>query len=669
MTNQDCIFEREIQDAKSSASRSKSQSRLDLFLISPFGYPYDELFSEVIRPSAHSAHLTIKRADRAFQLGFVMCQRICKLIREAKYVMADITEFNPNVYYELGLAWGFGKKVLLLRDMDRKDEEFEPVWTHYGKSIISYKDDLLPLRGCSDEDKSKSIGRLLEKHIDLDKTYKMIENRKPSSYISGKRVCLCLSRDVSDNKFYESEIHGVAESLSTPWQVDSFPICTQLLTGPLDPTLADSKIWIVDVTHYSSNIDPLMYFTLGLAHSLGRETIPITNKSRCSDISPFDVRGLWQIYFERLKTLRDEFKSILAVIDETYDREMHEYPLRFVWDQILEPHGRLEVFTCARGAKGPPKSAGGRTNVDKWDYISVAELSFFLAQKYKQAEIRIRPPEEKGLINIHDSSETAKLKMQIEDVLWKTSDSVIIIGSPDVSDYAEVVLAKAYGIEPYKIEDCLVSEITEQRKCWRCRAHRENSAIQCIGKRGYLFYKHTASNATGKGDQSAFFFMPPADERECVVWYGKQYECHHTKKGDMAEGTTYGVLTIIKDGHHLFGQNRWIILLSGYTGIGTYGLAKILTQGDEMKEQLAAHQINLEHQGCQFLVSIDYESDSTDAAKKDTRRPQEGDNTFYSIVGAEPFFHPRSAQAKKHIGSFKQRRREQANPPVVCVAP
>jgi hypothetical protein len=271
----------------------------------------------------------------------------------------------------------------------------------------------------------------------VDIKYNMAENRNPNSYInSGKKVCLCLRVDISDNKFYETEIRGVAELLA--WEVVPFSINTELLVEGLDLNLAASKIWMVDVTHYSSKIDPMMYFTLGLAHSLGRETIPITNKSRCSDISPFDVRGLWQIYFERLETLRVEFDSILKVIDNTYKKEIQESSLRFVWDKILEPHGRLEVFTCARGATGKASRVGGRTHVDKWDYISVAELSLFLAQKYKQAEIRIKPPEEKRQIDINDDTARDNLKKEIEDVLRKTSDSIIIIGSPDVSDYAAI---------------------------------------------------------------------------------------------------------------------------------------------------------------------------------------------------------------------------------------
>lgn len=638
MTNQDCTFEREIQGAKSTILGQPSSSKQALFLVSPFGYPYDELFENIISPSAIAAGLIVNRADRAFQLGFVMCQRICKLIREATYVMADITEPNPNVYYELGLAWGFGKKVLLLRDTDRSDELFDPVWKHYSDNIISYKD-MFPLQKSSDEDKSRTIEVLLKKHIDLDKTYKMAKNRKPTSYLSGKQVCLCLRGEISDNKFYELEIQGVAKSIA--WEVVSFLISTKLLTRHLNPELAASKIWMVDVTHYSSKIDPMMYFALGLAHSLGRETIPITNKARCSDISPFDVRGLWQIYFDRLDTLSEEFRSILGVIDKTYNREIQESPLRFVWDQILEPHGQLEVFTCARGAIGHLSRVGGRTNVDKWDYTSVAELSFFLAQKYKQAEILIRQPEEKRRININDDFERTNLKKEIEGVLNTTSGSVIIIGSPDVSDYAEVVLAKAYGIEPYKITNCQVAEESEQRKCWDHKVSDKQSCNRCIGQRGYLFYKDVNSLDEQKKDHtdhSVFFRLPPAGTKECVVWYGKQYECNHTKKGDKAEGKTYGVLTIIKDGDHLFGQNRWLILLSGYTGIGTYGLAQILTQGEEMNKQLTTAKIDLEKQGCQFLVSIDYDSDSADDAMKDTREPKRGTQKFYNILKVEPVF-------------------------------
>ena len=61
-----------------------------------------------------SGKFDVARADRAVQLGFVMCQKICKEIRKADYVFVDMSEPNPNVYYELGLSFGFGKKIVFI---------------------------------------------------------------------------------------------------------------------------------------------------------------------------------------------------------------------------------------------------------------------------------------------------------------------------------------------------------------------------------------------------------------------------------------------------------------------------------------------------------------------------------------------------------------------------
>ena len=37
-----------------------------------------------------------------------------RLINEAKVIVADLTERNPNVFYEVGLAHAIGKEVILL---------------------------------------------------------------------------------------------------------------------------------------------------------------------------------------------------------------------------------------------------------------------------------------------------------------------------------------------------------------------------------------------------------------------------------------------------------------------------------------------------------------------------------------------------------------------------
>lgn len=55
------------------------------------------------------------RADEKFNNVDIMC-KICKALRESEYVIVNISGKNPNVMFELGLAYGLNKKVLLLKD-------------------------------------------------------------------------------------------------------------------------------------------------------------------------------------------------------------------------------------------------------------------------------------------------------------------------------------------------------------------------------------------------------------------------------------------------------------------------------------------------------------------------------------------------------------------------
>lgn len=628
MTNQDCIFEKVIQETKARKKETKA-----LFVISPFGYPYDNIYKSIIEECSKSANIVAGRADRAFQLGFVMCRKICKLIQEADHVMVDVTEDNANVYYELGLAWGFGKKITLVRDTQRANASaFNEAWNNLGSRVLSYED-LLPLETIA---KSKQGGEkfteILQRHLNVEKEYNMERHRKPAAYIKVKGICFCHQERLPDTKFYEREIEKSAKQVSVEnktavWKMQSLPLDPANIVMSLPEDMASSKVWIVDVTHYEQRVDPTTYFVLGLAHSLGRETIPITNKARGNNISPFDVRALWQIYFDNLDTLREELTNILKVIDQSYATENQEYPLRFVWDQVLEPHANLEVFTCARGAETEEDRQGGRTNVDKWDYTSVAELTFFLAQKYNHARVHIEPPEEKVIVDLDTDARKDELTSRIQAKLQNTLHSVIVIGSPDVSDYAEVVLAKSYSVNPYRSQPCFQREEAKQTKCWDCIDPRNS---KCIGKHGYLFYKNTLSSVNPR-KHGAFFRMPPSKDKECVVWYGKKYECSHIEQGGRAHGETYGVLTVFKDSENFFGENRWIVVLSGYTGIGTYALTKLLTEGQDLHKALTEADIDLEHEGAQLLVAVQYESDAP-THQHDSRR-----YLNHKIMNARPF--------------------------------
>jgi len=87
-----------------------------VFVVLPFKNML--LFERVIKPAVEkAANLTCKTAADFFTTGSVM-RDIAVGIRRAGLVIADLTGKNPNVFYELGLAHAFGKKVVLLTESD-----------------------------------------------------------------------------------------------------------------------------------------------------------------------------------------------------------------------------------------------------------------------------------------------------------------------------------------------------------------------------------------------------------------------------------------------------------------------------------------------------------------------------------------------------------------------
>jgi hypothetical protein len=57
--------------------------------------------------------LTIRRADEIFSPRPFM-EKVWEGICAAQLVLADCTEKNPNVFYEIGMAHTVGKKVVLI---------------------------------------------------------------------------------------------------------------------------------------------------------------------------------------------------------------------------------------------------------------------------------------------------------------------------------------------------------------------------------------------------------------------------------------------------------------------------------------------------------------------------------------------------------------------------
>lgn len=85
------------------------------FVVMQFTKPYNELYSEVIRPICEEFGITSVRADEAYGPGLIVAD-IARQIAEAKVIVAEITPSNPNVYYELGYAHALNKPTILIAE-------------------------------------------------------------------------------------------------------------------------------------------------------------------------------------------------------------------------------------------------------------------------------------------------------------------------------------------------------------------------------------------------------------------------------------------------------------------------------------------------------------------------------------------------------------------------
>lgn len=98
------------------AAGYSSASKKHVFVAMPFADEMEDVYHYGIQNAVNSVGLLCERADLSAFTGDVM-QRVTQRIKTASLVIADLTGANPNVYLELGFAWGCGKSsILLARD-------------------------------------------------------------------------------------------------------------------------------------------------------------------------------------------------------------------------------------------------------------------------------------------------------------------------------------------------------------------------------------------------------------------------------------------------------------------------------------------------------------------------------------------------------------------------
>ena len=156
--------------------------------------------------------------------------------------------------------------------------------------------------------------------------------------------------------------------------------------------------------------------------------------------------------------------------------------------------------------------------------------------------------------NVQLGDSFADIRSMLED------KDCIIIGSPDVSDFAEQVLAKIHNIAPY--------------------------AKDRIKRTGFVQIKGS------RNSRSSFYWEKKKDEMEGVaqIINKSEYEYFPEQHADenlsekKHQGQMHGILIVANNPFQRSSSGNKIIILSGFSGVATNAIALLLTHENCLEE-------------------------------------------------------------------------------------
>jgi hypothetical protein len=116
-------------------------NKLFAFVLMPFADGFNDIFEFAIKAAAAEEDIIAERLDNQVFFQKTMLDRIYDEIDRADIIIADMTERNPNVFYEVGYAHAKQKLCILLTSK-AEDIPFDlKQYRHiiYGKSIKDLK--------------------------------------------------------------------------------------------------------------------------------------------------------------------------------------------------------------------------------------------------------------------------------------------------------------------------------------------------------------------------------------------------------------------------------------------------------------------------------------------------------------------------------------------------
>jgi len=100
-----------LNDDTGTVPAPEKAASASCFVLMPFKDPFNGYYSDIIKPAIENVGLRAVRADEISTPGAI-AQQIWREINAASLCVAELTDRNPNVMYELGLAHALAKPVV-----------------------------------------------------------------------------------------------------------------------------------------------------------------------------------------------------------------------------------------------------------------------------------------------------------------------------------------------------------------------------------------------------------------------------------------------------------------------------------------------------------------------------------------------------------------------------
>jgi len=642
MTGKGCVYTDQIDQAlKSRVHKGEAKG----FMIMPFRPRLRVFFENCLRPFFYANYdqidepkggmhpapkkIALERADDVARPGIIVCEGICKRIQESDFVVADISVPNDNVFYELGLAYGIGHKIVLIH---QKGAQFGADRAEYfrkgeGEHSVKQYENLQRIdrdrftvtdyfwrreSSTSGEASKKPEPEVLFLEIMADGKK---EQAPGLTTVDDDDIRLSFSEHILSD--IGLALSRIAESLQRQEEAQQAVIPPEYLHNIIEAHL--DKASIVDpadefkstrdrvdrsyclVVRTGIDCHPMAYFWLGYGHARGKNVIPITKlvmdepeavtvprggsleprsqpRGKVLDLA-FDIRAQRHMTFDpqRPELLEHQLEQTLA---EMIRADFSEWSRRKFWAALLGSSGEVSIITG-----GLHSEDHNREMVGDWDLRAASELtSYFSRHQYRpKIETPIYQPE--FAKHFDPTMTTGRYIDQVTREIRIADKNCVVIASPDVNPLTEILLGRLFGVDDkllfsdkLKTADCPNAAFIVYKE--RKKAADGGEAAGAGGLRGTAvasraFFKEEI----GQDGTEQRGFVSHAFERgdkKLLPYYGQnEYEQRGRDPFKI-----YAQLIVARNPFSPQDDPaRYVVILNGVSGPATFALTQVVTGG------------------------------------------------------------------------------------------